>query len=64
MTGRENAEVRADLILGDKASAAAYARHFNAQLRAGKVRRLLWTGYMHFARSGAGLAGFDAHRIW
>jgi len=67
MTGEgnaESAEARADLILGDEVSAKAYASHFEAQLRVGKIRRLLWAGYEHLARGGAALAGFDPPGIW
>ena len=58
MNGKENsdsAEARADLILGDDLSAKEYARHFEAQLRAAWIRRLLWAGCVHLARAGARL---------
>jgi hypothetical protein len=50
---------RADLILASEFTAEAYAAHFEAQLRGGKVRRLLYTCYVHLARAGAALFGLD-----
>lgn len=66
MTRRQRNElvaVRADLILADEPAAEAYELHFEAQLRRGKVRRLLYASYAHFARAGAVLAGLDTREI-
>jgi hypothetical protein len=57
-------EARADRILGGKPATEAYAVHFEAQMRGGKMRKLLYVSYLHFARAGAYLArlsyvGFD-----
>jgi len=52
-------EVRADLILSGEESAAAYAIHFEAQMRRGAIRRLLCAGYIRFARVGARMARVD-----
>jgi hypothetical protein len=48
-------EARADLVLSDQASAKAYALHFEAQMRQGALRRLLYAGCVRFARAGAHL---------
>lgn len=50
-------EAHADLILADKSSAEAYAAYFEIQMHRGKVRRLLCTSYLWFARAGALLTG-------
>jgi hypothetical protein len=44
-------EARADLILADEALVEAYAAHFETQMRPGKVRRLLYTGYIWIVRA-------------
>jgi hypothetical protein len=57
MTGRRRTEVveaRADLILSGEASADEYAVHFEAQMRRGATRRLLYAWHVHFARRGRG----------
>jgi hypothetical protein len=46
-------EVRADLILAHEVTAEAYTMHFEAQMHRSKVRKLLDTGYLQFARTGA-----------
>ncbi len=46
-------EASADLILADKPSVEAYAAYFETQMHRGKVRRLLCTGYLWFARAGS-----------
>ena len=66
MTRRQRNElvaVRAELILADKPTAKAYKLHFEAQLRRGKVRRLLYASYVHFARAGAISSGLNASEI-
>ena len=45
-------EARADLILADEPSAQTYAAYFETQMHRGKVRRLLYTSYLWFARAG------------
>jgi hypothetical protein len=60
MTGRQRNKVvqaRAELILADQPSVEAYAAHFETQMRCGKVRRLLFTSHLWFARAGAVLTG-------
>jgi hypothetical protein len=52
-------EAHADLILSGEASAEAYALHFEAQMRRGTIRRLLYVGCVRFARAGAHLAWAD-----
>ena len=67
MTGgqrSEAVEARADLILSGEATAEAFAGHVKAQLRRGMIRRLLYAGYVHFARSSARLAGVDPGGTW
>jgi hypothetical protein len=62
MTGRRRSvivEARADLILSGEGSAEAYALHFDTQMRRGTIRRLLYAGYVRFARAGTHLAGVD-----
>ena len=44
-------EARADLILADEASVEVYAAYFETQMHRGKVRRLLYTRYLWFARA-------------
>jgi hypothetical protein len=59
MTGRRRDNLvaeRADLILGGKPTAEAYAVHFEAQMYRGKLREALYVSYLHFARAGASLA--------
>jgi hypothetical protein len=50
---------RADRILDSELTAKAYAIHFETQLRRGRIRRLLYIGYLHFSRAGALAAGLD-----
>jgi hypothetical protein len=57
-------EARADLILGGELTAEAYVVHFETQMRRIKLRRLLYIGYVHFARGCAPLAGHDSSGIW
>jgi hypothetical protein len=49
--------VRADLILADEPSVEAYAAYFETQMHRNKVRRLLYTSYLWFARVGTILTG-------
>ena len=66
MTRRQRNElvaVRAAFILADEPAVKAYTLHFEAQMRRGKVRRLLYAGYMHFARTAVILSGVDARDI-
>jgi hypothetical protein len=53
-------EVRADLILADEVTAAAYAVHFDAQLKRSKARKLLNTSCLQFARTGANMFNLTA----
>jgi hypothetical protein len=53
-------EVRADLILADEATVAAYAVHFETQMRRSKVRKLLSTSYLRFARNGVAMFNLTA----
>jgi hypothetical protein len=53
----------ADLILASELSARAYAAHFEAQMRGGKVRRLLHASCMFIACACAFLAGLDPQAI-
>lgn len=67
MNGRrdyELIEARAELILADELSIKAYGRHFETQMRGGRIRRLLYASFLHFTRAGAGLAGLYAGGIW
>lgn len=60
MTGRQRdkaVKARAELILADQPSVEAYAAYFEAQMRCGRIRRLLFTSYLWFARTGTVLAG-------
>ena len=50
-------EARADLILADEPSVEAYAAYFETQMHRSKVRRLLYTSYLWFARAGTFLTG-------
>jgi hypothetical protein len=62
MTGRQRnkvVEARAELILADQPSVEAYAAYFETQMHRGKVRRLLFTSYLWFARAGIVLRGSD-----
>jgi hypothetical protein len=43
-------EAHADLILADTPSVEAYAAYFEAQMYCGKLRRMLYTSYLRFAR--------------
>ena len=66
MSGRRRKELvtaDADLILASELSAHAYVAHFEAQMRGGKVRRLLHASYMHVARACAFLADLDPQAI-
>jgi hypothetical protein len=67
MNGRrdnELVEARAELILAGELSIKAYGRHFETQMRGGRIRRLLYASCLHFARGSAGLAGLDAGAVW
>jgi hypothetical protein len=44
-------EARADLILADEPLVEAYAAYFETQMHCGKVRRLLYAGYIWLARA-------------
>jgi hypothetical protein len=60
MTRRQRSiavEAHADLILADEPSVEAYAAYFETQMRRGKVRRLLYTSYLWYARAGTILTG-------
>jgi hypothetical protein len=62
MTRRQRSQlvaVRAEFILADEPAVQAYMLHFEAQLRRGKLRRLLSASYIHFARA-AMLSGLNA----
>ena len=50
-------EAHADLILADESSIEAYAAYFETQMHRGKVRRLLYTSYLWFARAGTSMTG-------
>ncbi len=63
MTRRQRNQLvtaHADLILADEPAVEAYTLHFEAQLHRSKVRRLLYAGYIHFARASAIQFGLDA----
>jgi hypothetical protein len=67
MTRRQRNEMvagRAELILADEPAAEAYRLHFEAQMHRGRVRRMLYAIYLHFARSGAALFGLNAREIY
>jgi hypothetical protein len=57
-------EVRADLILADEVATEAYAVQFEAQMRRSKVRKLLHTSYLQFARTGAGMFSLNPIGAW
>jgi hypothetical protein len=57
-------EVRADLILDDELTAAAYTVHFEAEMHGGKVRRLLYAGYTQFSRAGMVMFSLNPVGIW
>jgi len=46
-------EVRADLIFADEVTTEAYAAHFETQMHRSMMRKLLYTSYLQFARTGA-----------
>jgi hypothetical protein len=52
-------EARADFILAEDPSVKAYAVYFESQMHRGKVRRLLFTSYLRFARAGTVLTGLN-----
>jgi hypothetical protein len=63
MTRRQRSELvaaRAELILADETIVTAYMLHFEAQMHRGRIRRLLYSGYVYFARAGAILSGLYA----
>jgi hypothetical protein len=53
-------EVRADLVLADEATAAAYAVHFEAQMHRSVARKLLTTNYLRFACRGVAMFNLTA----
>jgi hypothetical protein len=53
------AKERAARILDSELTARSYAIHFETQLRRGRLRRLLYIGYLNFSRAGAIAAGLD-----
>jgi hypothetical protein len=55
--------VRTEFILADEPAVRAYMLHFESQLRRGKLRRLLYAGYLHFLKGSATLADLDARGI-
>ena len=66
MSGRRRKELvaaNAYLILASEASARAYVVHFEAQMRGGKVRRLLYASYMYIASACAFLVDLDPQAI-
>jgi hypothetical protein len=67
MTGRRRtqlAEQRADLILASEPGLHAYMGHLQAQIHRGKIRRLVYANYLHFACAGTIQAGVDPRSIW
>jgi hypothetical protein len=67
MTSRRRAQLaeeRANLILASKLDVHEYVVHFEAQVRRGRIRRLLYVSYVHFARTGMILAGLDPQGLW
>jgi hypothetical protein len=56
--------MRADVILADGLSIKACERHFETQMRHGRIRQLLYAACLDFAHAGAGLAGCKAGTIW
>jgi hypothetical protein len=66
MSGRRRKELvtaDADLILASELSAHAYVVHFEAQMRGGKVCRVLYASYMYIARACAFLVDLDPQAI-
>jgi hypothetical protein len=57
-------EERAAAILGSEPTIGAYAVHFDTQLRRGRLRALLYRGYIRFSRAGAMSVGLDPKQIW
>jgi hypothetical protein len=57
-------EVRADLILDDELTAEAYIVHFEAEMRRGKVRKLLYAAYTQFSRTGVVMFSLNPIGIW
>jgi len=53
-------EVRADLILADEVTAAAYAVHFEAQMHRRRARKLLNTSCLKFTRNGVAMFNLTA----
>ena len=67
MTRRQRNElvaVRAESILADEATVKAYKLHFEAQMHRGKIRRMLYAFYLHFARGGGAQSGLSAREIY
>jgi len=60
---KELVTANADLIWASELSAHAYLVHFEAQMRGGKVRRLLHASSMCIARACAFLADLDPQAI-
>jgi hypothetical protein len=60
---KELVAANADLILASELSAHAYVVHFEAQMRGGKVRRLLHASYVYIARGCAFLVDLDPQAI-
>jgi hypothetical protein len=60
---KESVAANADLILASELSAHAYLVHFEAQMRGGKVRRLLYASCTYIARACAVLADLDPQAI-
>jgi hypothetical protein len=57
-------EVRAALILADEVTAEAYAVHFDSQMNRSKVRKLLYTSFLQFARTGAMFSLYPIGAWW
>lgn len=54
MDGRRRMQMvaeHADLILASEPTIHTWAVHFEAQMRRGKIRRLLCAGYLHWTRA-------------
>jgi hypothetical protein len=60
---KELVAANADLILASELSAHAYVVHFEAQMRGGKMRRLLHASSIYIARACACLADLDPQAI-
>ena len=60
---KELVAANADLILASELGAHAYVVHFEAQMRGGKMRRLLYASSMYIARACACLADLDPQAI-